>query len=72
MATVADLSGNRPNNAPMVDVSYEKPTRSMAGTPVGVLVPLFVGEVINDTTNFQEWAANGPLNTNWVPVFEDI
>jgi len=72
MAVVADLSGNRPNNAPNVDNELDKANRYNAGSPSGTLTPLFPGEQVMDTTNRVLWAAIGTTNTSWEVVNEDI
>jgi hypothetical protein len=72
MATVADLSGNRPNNAPLVDVTYSKANRTNAGTPIGSLVPLYPGEIVLDSTNRLLWRAIGITNANWEPTNDSI
>lgn len=61
MAIVADLSGVN-----QTDKSYFTHSRSMAGTPNGVLTPAFVGEIVLDTTNHVRWIAVTLLTSGWI------
>lgn len=71
MATVPDLSGNAPasmtGNGP-TDRDYALSTynRTNAGTPNAVLTPLFVGEIVYDTTNNDYYRATTSANNTWV------
>lgn len=64
MAIVA----NKGNAFEPLDGSYNSPNRSMAGTPVATLVPLYVGEIVLDTTNNKLWKAETMLNSGWVTL----
>ena len=64
MAIVA----NKGNVFEPLDGSYNSPNRSMAGTPVAALVPLYVGEIVLDTTNNKLWKAETMLNSGWVTL----
>lgn len=65
MAETVDLSGNSPT-----DNKLSHPTRSNAGSPVGVLTPAFPGELVLDTTNFRVWRGYGTGTDGWQPVYE--
>lgn len=39
-----------------------------AGSPVGVAVPKFIGQLYHDTTNDQYWRSTGLANTDWVLI----
>lgn len=71
MATVPDLSGNKPASltAQGRDVDYElgSANRSNAGDPNGSLTPLFCGEIIYDSTNHAYYRAEiAGDNNSWV------
>ena len=69
MATVPELSGSTSlmTNG-QLDTKMETPNRSNAGTPVGALTPLYSGEIVLDTTNFQLWIAFGTSTNDWMPT----
>jgi hypothetical protein len=71
MAIVPDLSGNVPasviGNGP-TDRDYARASfnRTNAGDPNGVLTPLYIGEVVFDTTNRTLLYALRSDNASWV------
>lgn len=69
MAFVADLSGNTPRSlvgpGPDRDYPLGSYNRINAGTPNAVLTPLFVGEIVYDTTNNEYYRATTIANTTW-------
>lgn len=78
MAAVQDLSGNFSNSIikvtgstvpGMTDRKLARTNRANAGSPVGSLTPLYVGEIVNDTTNRLSWSAIGPTNNDWQTVY---
>jgi hypothetical protein len=50
----------------MADPAYASVNRSNAGSPIGALTPLFVNELVQDTTNRELFRATGPTNNDWV------
>lgn len=72
MAIVPDLSGNAPACVSFpagtpVDRDYALGSynRTNAGTPNSVLTPLFVGEIVYDTTNNEYYRATTSANNTW-------
>lgn len=63
MATVADLAGISP-----LDVKLSSYNRTVAAAPNGVTTPLFVGEMLLDTSTNSIWRAMSAANTSWVPT----
>lgn len=63
MAIVADLSGNSP-----IDKSFVTFNRRNAGTPNAALTPLYVGEIVLDTTNHALWKAEALTNNDWIAL----
>lgn len=73
MATVVDKSGNTPvvgklDTTITVDHKYHSVNRKLSATPIGATVPLFTGEIVEDTTNEKIYRAIGTTNTDWEPV----
>jgi hypothetical protein len=71
MAIVPDLSGNvpaTPGSTSPTDRDYALGSynRTNAGDPNAVLTPLFVGELVFDTTNKALWYAMRSDNASWV------
>lgn len=76
MAFVPDLSGNLPRSligpGPDRDYQLSEYNRTNAGDPNGVLTPLFVGELVLDTTNRALFYAMRSDNASWLPASVDI
>lgn len=51
-----------------VDPPLSTPNRTNAGSPIGVLDPLFIDELVFDSTNFRLYRATGLTNTSWMIV----
>lgn len=74
MAIVPDLSSTTPgainNSIPTgVDRKLATPNRVNAGTPYGVLTPMYAGEMVLDSTAAQLWTTSGGVtSTSWIPV----
>lgn len=78
MAIVPDLSGNAcaantlgggPTDR---DYAISAQNRTNAGTPNAVLTPLFVGEIVYDTTNNEYYRATTIANTTWAVVSLEV
>jgi hypothetical protein len=64
MAIVADLA--RPGD--VIDVPLSSPNRRVAGAPASLsLVPLYAGEIVQNTSNGDLWFAAGLTATAWAP-----
>lgn len=62
---------NMDNNGGPVgtDRKLSTPNRRNAGTPYGVLVPMYPGEMVLDTVGNQLWVGRSYTdNTAWTPV----
>jgi len=66
--TTADQALN--DNADILEAVV--PPLSGAGSPVGVLLPGYVGRYYRDTGDEGEiWKSTGLLNTNWISIYQD-
>jgi hypothetical protein len=69
MATVVDLSGNKPTSLPTgVDHKYEHVNRIITGTPIGAEVPQYPGELVLDDATDKVYRGTGTTINDWVPV----
>lgn len=51
-----------------VDPRLCTPNRQNAGSPIGSVVPLYIGEIVQDTTNVRLFQSTGPTNNDWMHV----
>jgi len=63
---------NRGNPFEPIDPSYCTHSRTAAASPNTVLVPLFPGEIVFDTTNKVRWVAVGKTNADWIPLGPEV
>ena len=61
MVTVVDVSGNTPT-----DKRLSSWNRKTGTTPVNTLTPLYVDEVVLDTTTGFMWRATDLTTTGWI------
>lgn len=80
MAIVPNLAGTGPyamdtngGSAQGTDRKLASPNRKNAGSPYGVLNPMYPGEMVLDTTSAQLWVGGAPTDVNaWTPVFYGV
>ena len=77
MAIVPDLSGNvpaTPGSTSPTDRDYAiaSQNRTNAGNPNAVVTPLFVGEIVYDTTNNEYYRATTSANTTWTVISLEV
>lgn len=60
MAIVQERSRNTP-----IDKKYATHNRTNAGNPIGSLTPLYINELVLDTTNLRYFRATGNTSNDW-------
>ncbi len=64
MATVRDKADIRGR----IDLPYSYPNRKVTVSPANSLPPLYVNEIVHDTTNLKWWRATDITINGWVTI----
>ncbi len=64
MAIIADRADDRKQ----IDRPFRSANRKVTATPVGTLIPVYVNELIFDTTATKWWRATDATTSGWVTV----